>query len=301
MSANEVVASMKIRRSDIETLVDSTIREEFSHFDLDLRGDRVTSENPEIPVYLLKLRQDYIRTIFDVARFVENGGTKRILEIGAFFGIVSICLAKMGFQVVAADIPEYMSLPEQVERFSRHGITTANVRLQDYVLPFQDECFDAIIMCEVLEHLNFNPLPLIKEINRVGGPDSLFYLSLPNQAYYKHRLKLLFGYSVLQPIQGYFDQLDPKKSDIVNGHWREYTGYEIADMLQRMGYGIFRQYYFSVVDDLKDPTLKNRFTRLVFGIVPSWKENQTTLAVRKTRTNLPFRIPKTVHPTLDRI
>jgi hypothetical protein len=52
----------------------------------------------------------------------------------------------------------------------------------------------AIVMCEVLEHLNFNPLPLIKEINRVGKPNSLFYLSLPNQAYYRNRLKLLFGY-----------------------------------------------------------------------------------------------------------
>jgi hypothetical protein len=70
-------------------------------------------------------------------------------------------------------------------------------------------------------------------------------------------------------------------------------------MLQRMGYELSRQYYFSVVDDKKNPTPRNRLTRLVFSIIPSWKENQTTLAVRKTRTALAFCIPKTVHPTFD--
>ncbi len=192
-------------------------------------------------------------------------------------------------------------MPEQKERFDRHGIKIATVRLQDYVLPFRDESFDAIVMCEVLEHLNFNPLPLIKEINRVGAPHSLFYLSLPNLVYYKNRLRFLFGHSVLQPIQGYFDQLDPSKLEIVNGHWREYTGAEIVDMLQRMGYEILRHYYFSVVDEMRNPSLKNRLTRLVFKAFPAWKENQTALAIRKFRTEMTFCIPKTVHPALDRI
>src|SRR5262249_43301374 len=148
-------------------------------------GERVLSANAEMPIYLRRHTPEYIRTIFDVTRFANANGTKKILEIGAFFGMVSICLAKLGFDVVAADIPEYMSMPEQKERFDRHGIRTASVRLQDYVLPFEDESFDAVIMCEVLEHLNFNPLPLLKEINRVGAANSLFYLSLPNLAYYK--------------------------------------------------------------------------------------------------------------------
>ena len=215
--------------------------------------------------------------------------------------MVSICLAKLGFDVVAADIPEYMSMPEQKERFDRRGIKTASVRLQDYVLPFKDESFHAIIMCEVLEHLNFNPLPLLKEINRVGAANSLFYLSLPNLAYYKNRLKFLFGHSMLQPISSYFDQLDPSKLEIVKGHWREYTGAETVDMLKRLGYDIYQQYYFSIVDEMKNPTVKNRLTRSVFKTFPSWKENQTTVTIRKARTEIVFRIPKTVHPTLEKL
>jgi SAM-dependent methyltransferase len=286
-------------KQEIEALIDSTLVEEFRHFDLNPYGERVNVKNSESPDYVLKHKHEYIRTLLDVLQFAESRGSKRVLEIGAFFGMVSICLAKLGFRVYAADIPEYMSMPEQKERFSRHGIEISEVRLQDYILPFRDDRFDVIIMCEVLEHLNFNPLPLIKEINRVGAPGSLFYLSLPNLAYYRNRLKLLFGRPILHSIQGYFDQLDPNALVIVNGHWREYTGPEIVELLRRMGYEIERQYYFSIADTLKRPSLKNRLTRLVFRMIPSFKENQTTLAIRKQRTDVVFTIPKTVHESLE--
>ena len=286
-------------KQEIEDLVDSTMREEFRHFDLRPEGDRVGPRNDETPRYLKSHTHEYIRTIDDIVRFAEPRGSLRVLEIGAFFGMVSICLAKLGFRVCAADIPEYMLMPEQKDRFGKYGIEIAEVRLKDYLLPFAEEAFDVIIMCEVLEHLNFNPLPLIKEINRVGAPDSLFYLSLPNLAYYRKRLQLLFGKQVMQSVDEFFDQLDPENPLIVNGHWREYTGPEVAEMLRRMGYEIRRQYYFSIVDALKRPTLKNRVTRLAFGMVPSFKENQTTLAIRRKRCDLAFRIPRTVHETLE--
>ncbi len=75
---------MKVEKSDIEALIDSTLREEFRHFDLNTYGKRVDPQkNTEMPVYLMSHRHEYIRTIFDVTRFAENHGTKRVLEIGA--------------------------------------------------------------------------------------------------------------------------------------------------------------------------------------------------------------------------
>ena len=278
--------------NDIDLLVNSILEEEFKFFELDPFG--IKKNSSEISEYLVAHRHEYVRTIKDIVQFAEHHRVETVLEIGAFFGIVSICLSKLGFRVCAADIPEYMSMSEQKERFGRYGIEMAEVRLQDYILPFKDERFDVIIMCEVLEHLNFNPLPLLKEINRIGTPNSLFYLSLPNLAYYRNRLKFLLGHSMLQPIDDYFKQLDPNDILIVNGHWREYTGAEIIEMLTPLGYEIERQYYFSIVDTLKHPTLKQQLTKLVFGLFPSFKENQTTLAIRKERTKLQFHIPNTV-------
>ena len=50
----------------------------------------------------------------------------------------------------------------------------AGVRLQDYVLNFEEGANNAVIMCEVLEHLNFNPFPLLKEINRILSVGGVF-------------------------------------------------------------------------------------------------------------------------------
>jgi len=167
--------------NNIDLLVNSIMEEEFKFFELDPFG--IKKNYSENSAYLVAHRHEYVRTIKDIVQFAEEHRVETVLEIGAFFGIVSICLSKLGFRVCAADIPEYMSMSEQKERFGRYGIEMAEVRLQDYILPFNDERFDVIIMCEVLEHLNFNPLPLLKEINRIGTPNSLFYLSLPNLAY----------------------------------------------------------------------------------------------------------------------
>jgi SAM-dependent methyltransferase len=290
---------MKTLRQTVEDVLDATVREEFRHFDLHVDGGiAVRDENPEWPGYLAAHRHEYVRTVCDVLEFSRKTGAKRVLEIGAFFGLVCITLKKFGLDVVAADIPEYMEMPEQIERFGRNGVARASVRLQDYLMPFEDERFDVVIMTEVLEHLNFNPVPLLKEINRIGAKDSLFYLSLPNLAYYMNRVRFLFGESMLQSIDTYFKQVTPGSLEIVNGHWREYTKAEVVEMLTRLGYTIEEHYFFSIVDVRPNPTPKNRLTRFVFSLLPSFKENQTTLAIRSRRSDLPLHIPKTVHATL---
>src|SRR5262249_41777976 len=42
----------------------------------------------------------------------------------------------------------------------RSAVCYQACNLHDYRLPFEDETFDVVVMCEVLEHLNFNPLPV---------------------------------------------------------------------------------------------------------------------------------------------
>jgi 2-polyprenyl-3-methyl-5-hydroxy-6-metoxy-1,4-benzoquinol methylase len=280
------------------SLVDETIQE-FRDFDLDPCGD--STNRPSLSPYLNYHRHEYIRTIRDVIQFAERRPVERILEIGAFFGVVSIVLSKLGYKVCASDMPEYMSMPEQKARYDRYDIETAGIRLQDYLMPFKDNCFDVIIMCEVLEHLNFNPLPLIKELNRISTDNSLLYLSLPNLAYYKKRLRFLLGKPILQPIEDYFHQLEPGSNHIVYGHWREYTGSELRDMLGKLGYDVADHYYYSVVDHFTKPTFKNRLTRSVFRVVPSFKESQVLRAIRRERTPLQFRIPDTVHEHISEL
>ena len=249
--------------------------------------------------YVAEHRHEYVRTVRDVLKHrPPNQAGIKVLEIGAFFGVVCIALASLGYSVTAADVPEYIELPEQAERYARFGIETKGVRLQDFVMPFDDERFDVIIMCEVLEHLNFNPLPLLKEINRIGAPESIFYVSMPNAASIFHRMAVLKGFAGGIQVAEFFEQLDPTNSLIANGHWREYTAAETRQMLEPLGYRIEDQYYFSFGETQPLKGLRSRLFRRFLRQWPMFKENQTTIAVRDRRTDLVFHIPETVHPTL---
>ena len=279
---------------------------EIADFDLKVAG--ATKGMPSIDwvsgpaSYVARHRHEYIRTVDDILRYRPlSHGPVRILELGAFFGVNCMALRSLGYDVTAADMPEFIENHEQVERYAQYGIATKGVRLEDFVLPFDDGSFDVIIMCEVLEHLNFNPLPLLKEINRIGSPNSIFYLSLPNAAQIRSRIKALRGKALGIPITEFFTQLDPRSSEIVNGHWREYTGPEIREILERLGYRIEKQYYFSLGETLPSSTLRRRVARTFYKWFPAFKENQTTIAIKEKRTELKFRVPPTVHKSLREI
>lgn len=252
--------------------------------------------------YLAEHRHEYVRTVRDIlATRPPGAGGVRVLEIGAFFGTVCIALSRLGYQVTAADIPEYIDMPEQVARYARHGIATKGVRLEQFILPFADESFDVVVMCEVLEHLNFNPLPLLKEINRVLSPKGLFYLSLPNYARTKNRLAELRGGSAGIPVGQFYQQLDPKHPEIANGHWREYTMPEIRALLEPLGFRLDRHYSFSFGETVPGGSPRKRLGKLFYRLFPGLKENQTALAIKEKRTELVFDIPSTVHPELRRL
>ena len=252
--------------------------------------------------YLAEHRHEYVRTVQDIVRvFPVADKPVRVLEIGAFFGTVCMALRTLGYQVTAADIPEYLDMPEQIERYARHDIMTKGVRLEQLKLPFDDGSFDVIVMCEVLEHLNFNPLPLLKEINRILVPGGLFYLSLPNYARTKNRLAILRGESAGIPVAEFYDQLNPASPTIANGHWREYTMGEIRALLVPLGFQLREHYYYSYGETIPGGSLRKRLGKLFYRTFPMLKENQTAIAFRDTRTTLEFTIPSTVHPELRSI
>ena len=281
--------------AEAERLVDEALAE-LTGFDL-----VVTEEAAGGPPshYLADHRHEYVRTVRDILRYRPLGDKPvKVMEIGAFFGAVCIALAKAGYEVTAGDIPEYIEMPEQVTRYARHGIATKGIRLENFVLPFADESLDVVVMCEVLEHLNFNPLPLIKEINRVLVPGGLFYLSLPNYMRAKNRMMMLRGTPLGIGVHDHFEQLDPAKATIANGHWREYSRDEVRRMLEPLGFRLEDHYFFSIGETVKGGGLRRKLGRLFYRTFPSFKENQTAIAIREKRTPITFTIPSTVHAEL---
>jgi SAM-dependent methyltransferase len=196
--------------------------------------------------YLRSLEDSYIRTVRDVDCLYKNDReSRRILEIGSFLGAVSISLKKLGYSVSASDIPEYIESSSLRKLYEKNGIPFDGVNLKHSKLPYGSDTFDAVILCEVLEHLNFNPLPVLMEINRVLKKNGCIYLAMPNQARIGNRLKLLMGKSIHNPTRDFFAQLDRNDNMMVGLHWREYTLTETVWMLEKMGFEISSKYYFA--------------------------------------------------------
>jgi SAM-dependent methyltransferase len=195
--------------------------------------------------YLQDLRDTYKRTVTDIAKlFNDDRGKTKVLEIGAFMGVVSISLRRLGFDVSAVDIPEFHQSSNLRALYARNGVPFSPLNLRHSKLPFEDESLDAVIICEVLEHLNFNPIPVLLEINRVLRKGGRIYVGMPNQARLSNRVKLLRGRSVHNPVHDFFQALDGGTM-MVGIHWREYTVEETVQMLQRTGFGDVQPALFS--------------------------------------------------------
>ncbi len=244
--------------------------------------------------YLVNARRSYQRTVRDLVGLFpqgQSGGAAaiKVLEIGAYLGVVSITLARLGFSVTALDIPEFMQNDRLRERYLHDDVATLSANLRDYKIPAPAEGFDLVIMCETLEHLNFNPVPVLLEINRVLSRGGVLYLSLPNLASLVNRAKLLCGHSIHNPISDFFAQLSDRENMIVGLHWREYTGAEIRELLGTLGFALERHYFFT-------SNQASLLARLIYRLAPTLQQNQTVIARKENLPDLEFAFRDAVAP-----
>ncbi len=185
--------------------------------------------------YIWDSRDTYIRTIDDILKYSQTLSKHRenikILEIGSFLGIVSVSLAKLNFDVTGFDIPEIMNDNEISHFYQLNSVRTISSYLDGGQLSIEAQSFDIVILCEVIEHLNFNPFKLLFEINRILKSGGLLYIALPNLTRLGNRIRMLFGKSIYYKIDDYYEGLN-NKAHFAMMHHKEYTKDEIMHALK---------------------------------------------------------------------
>ena len=88
--------------------------------------------------------------------------------------MVTTALRKLAFQVTAQDLPLFIEDPILESHLSSIGAATIASDLRDYPLPASDQSFDIFLSCEVIEHLNFHLLRVLRDFNRVLAPGDCF-------------------------------------------------------------------------------------------------------------------------------
>lgn len=97
--------------------------------------------------------------------------------------------------------------------------------------PFPDDHFDAVMFCEVIEHLVENPVFALHEIHRVLKPGGVLVLSTPNAARSGNIMRLWLGANV-------FDQYHLGAPLRGTRHSREYTLGELTALVGACGFRI---------------------------------------------------------------
>jgi SAM-dependent methyltransferase len=132
-----------------------------------------------------------------------------VLDAGAGQGTLSAKLAELGFDVTSADAsPAAVAVLEQ-------RLRGEVVRADVTSLPFEDQRFDAVVLGEVLEHIE-DDLGALREVARVLRTDGVLALSVPANP-------KLFG-----------------PSDVWAGHVRRYTRPELIDACTAAGFTVER-------------------------------------------------------------
>jgi 2-polyprenyl-3-methyl-5-hydroxy-6-metoxy-1,4-benzoquinol methylase len=238
------------------------------------------------PVYWQTLRTTYERTLEDIVGLAKSQFTRsqiRILEVGAFCGVVVTALRAVDdrFDVTAWDLPLFQNDEALAGHYRHMGIHSASGNLAQLPFEFSTGAFDIIICCEVVEHLNFNPLPLFCEFNRLLKEDGILYVGTPNQANIVKRLLLVQGKSIHSPIQHLVWQLDPTATFSVGLHWREYTAKELRQILDLTGFKVLQSYYCHTNECRNPNVLRRLLVHWMYACFPSFLPSQVVVGIKK--------------------
>jgi glycosyltransferase involved in cell wall biosynthesis/SAM-dependent methyltransferase len=168
----------------------------------------------------------------------EGAPDKRILEMGSYLQITPALKTKLGYGEVrgcyygpAGEIDRKSIQSEEGETFE------CEVDLFDAEkdrFPYEDEYFDTILCCELIEHLPTDPMHMMVEINRILKPGGQLVLTTPNIVSIRAISAILQGY---HPgfFPAYIRPAEPG-AEVEARHAREYAPREITYLFRAAGF-----------------------------------------------------------------
>jgi SAM-dependent methyltransferase len=171
-------------------------------------------------------------------------------DIGAGGCVVSVCLAKAGAKVTCVDTwGEYDQNDQYGEGFAfgnsrdlldmlqREGLSAIQHDLAIRPWPLLDNHYDIVTFFDVIEHIwhGQDVLHSVREIRRISKPGGLVFITTPNVAMLRNRLKLLCGMSIYHDLDRWLNTWP------YTGHVREFDFSEINHIFESAGFTLVRQ------------------------------------------------------------
>ncbi|HPQ70502.1 MAG TPA: class I SAM-dependent methyltransferase [bacterium] len=159
---------------------------------------------------------------------------RRVCDVGGFWGVFSLVLQELGYEVVMTEALKYYSNAFD-DLFA--AIRAGGVQIVDYD-PFDERAtppadIDFVFLLAIIEHFPHSPLTFMHNVKRMLRPDGKIYVEVPNIAYWWKRWGLLRGETPLAPIEIVCESAVP-----FIGHHHEYTRVELETLANLCGMNI---------------------------------------------------------------
>lgn len=153
---------------------------------------RETGEDrePQMAVHLKR----YTETYRELLQY--DGPREAALEVG-YTKLFQIILSReLGFAKCYGTEFRSADQPQSTFTAENCGVQTnvLRVNLEHDLLPLPDDSLDLVICCEVLEHMDIDPMFMLAELNRVLKTGGRLLITTPNSASARMVWKVLHGY-----------------------------------------------------------------------------------------------------------
>lgn len=180
-----------------------------------------------------QLKYDFMFEKKYALTLIASAGHKKVLDVGCAYGTMPFILRRAGMVVRAMDVlPELHS--EQLFREEGIEFIEGNIETDEI-----KEKFDLVIFTDVLEHLCYNPLPVLKKLHRCLREGGEIIISTPC----KEEDFVCDGkWCDLINWRSIPEYKDYKWED---GHHHTYYMWELKDLLKEAGFKVVYEQYIA--------------------------------------------------------
>lgn len=188
--------------------------------------------------YLVASETRYLITCETIA---ATGDFSSLCDVGGFFGVFPLALARMGYSVAMTEALKYysQSFDPLFAYLRENGVRIVDYDPFDGPPPLTNE-FDVISVQAVLEHYPHSLRQFMDNVSAMLRPQGRLYLEVPNIAYWPKRKELMLGRTPLVPVQDIYHSAVP-----FIGHHHEYTMTELQDLVALGGFKVEKANYFN--------------------------------------------------------
>lgn len=164
---------------------------------------------------------------------LENFQSGKMLELGTSH-VIPIALSELAPRIkmsvtnfdLAAVVDGVISLSAGLKTMS---VPAYSLDLESDPLPIKDGAIDAVLCCEVVEHMDVDPMYMLAEVNRVLKDDGYLFLTTPNATSTNSIYKILRGHEPYFYMQYQYDR-SPYR------HNYEYSLWSLSKLLTAAGF-----------------------------------------------------------------